>query len=118
MANNQLKINRIAIWKPAANLKDGEINVSLQPAGLKYLPENSNVYQTATQPIYRYVKNYSVKKVKFSLFVRTFSDSKAAIEAELDKTAKEISEEFARRVVSDPDYLNFEYLDKFIKEEK
>ena len=117
MANRQIKIDRIAIWRAANNLKEGEINVMKSPAGIKYLPKNSNVYKISTEPMFRYVKNYHVGDVKYSLFVRTFMDAEVRIGTELDAASETITEEYARRIITDPDVLNFEYLDIFVNEE-
>ena len=117
MANRQIKIDRIAIWRAVNNLEEGEVNVNKSPAGIKYLPKGSNVYKVSTEPMFRYVKNYHIGDVKYSLFVRTFMDAETRIETELDEASGTITEEYARRIVADPDILNFEYLDIFINEE-
>lgn len=118
MANQQIKIDRIAIWRKVSNLEEGEMNVLKSPAGIKYLPKGSTVYKISTEPMFRYVKNYTVGDVEYSLFVRTFSDAEARIETELDAASETITEEYARRIVTDPDVLNFEYLDIYINEEE
>lgn len=116
MANLQIKIDRIAIWREAQNLEEGDINVAKMPAGIKYLPKGSNVYKISTEPMFRYVKNYHVGDVKFSLFVRTFIDDETGIGAQLDQASTTITEEYARHIIADPDVMNFEYLDIFIEE--
>lgn len=121
MANNQIKIDRIAIWRPAMNLDEGVVNTQVTPPGVKYLPKGSSAYAISTEPMYRYVKNYHIGKgkniVKYSLFVRTFSDAEAAVETQMDAATETLTEEYIKKIVSDPDVLNFEYLDIYLTEE-
>lgn len=68
--------------------------------------------------MYRYAKTYKVGKTEYVLFVRTFNASTEEVEKELDKVAKEIKEDYAKKQVTGatPDY--FEYLNKYVKGEE
>lgn len=99
-------LNQIAIWSPCGAKA---INTRPSPVGERYRNQNATVYQTATQPLIRYAKDYTVKKVKFSLFVRTFSTNTVAVEAELDRYAKEITKEYALNATSGATNTHFTY---------
>lgn len=68
--------------------------------------------------MYRYAKTYTVGKTDFVLFVRTFNDDMVAIEKELDKVAKTITEDYARKQVLGAMPDQFEYLNQYVKGEE
>lgn len=117
MANQPIKIDNIALWKPAAGLRVGDINVATNPAGRSYLEKGANVYKISDKPMYRYAKNYKVGKTNFSLFVRSFRNDEK-ISSELDAAAKTIKEDDAKKILAEPDFLKFVYLDIYLKEDK
>lgn len=110
----EIIINRIAIWR--ANFSD-KFSVRQIPKNTKYLDEKSGVYVISDEVMYRYAKNYTKGKTKYCLFVRTFRDDKAGIESELDKVAKTITEDYAKKINALATIENFEYLDKYVKGE-
>jgi hypothetical protein len=75
-------LDRVAVWLPQ-NV-DGLL-VRKAPPTTAYLTKDSLVYKQATQPLYRYVKNYEVgrgkDRVKFCLFVRSFEKDEKVVEA-------------------------------------
>jgi len=99
-------LNQIAIWSPCGAK---EINIRPSPVGERYRNQNVTAYQTAAKPLIRYAKDYTVGKVKFSLFVRTFSANADAVEAELDRYAKEITKEYALNAASSASTASFTY---------
>lgn len=113
-----IKINNIALWKPAAGLKEGESHFCINPAGRTYLEKGSSVFKLSDKLMYRYVKNYKAGKTSFSLFVRTFRDEENAVIMELDAVAKKVKESEAKAMLAEPDYMKFKYLDIYLKEEK
>lgn len=103
-------IDNIALWRGKVN---NAFTVRTSAIGTRYKDKNG-ANQVAVKPIYRYAKNYTVKDGKsdlcISLFVRTFSTDAKAIEKKLDKVAKTVKPAQARKVITNPVYTAFEYL--------
>lgn len=99
-------LNQIAIWQPCGAKK---LNVRKAPIGQKYREPNGVVYKIANKPIYRYAKDYTVKKVEFSLFLRTECEDATKVEAVMDAYAKHITKEYALNATSSASIDNFEY---------
>lgn len=106
----EIIINKIAIWK--ANFHKG-YTVRKMPIGTRYQNE-SGIYCVADKPMYRYAKNYKVKKTEFVLFARSFREDKNGVETELDKVAKTITEEYAKKAIL-ASAENFEYTNNSLK---
>lgn len=111
--------NRVAVWSP--QMVDGLMTRAV-PVGSAYLTKDSMVYKQTTRKMTRYVKNYETgkgnSKVKFCLFVRSFIDDEKVVEAELDRIAKELSEECVKKSLADATFESFSYTDHYIKEDK
>lgn len=111
--------DRVAIWSP--QMVDGFMTRAV-PVGSAYLSKDSMVYKQTTRPMTRYVKNYETgegkSKVKFCLFVRSFIEDEKAVEAELDRIAKELSEECIKKSLAGANFESFVYSDYYIKEVK
>ena len=111
--------DRVAVWSP--QMVDGLMTRAV-PVGSEYLTKDSMVYKQTTRPMTRYVKNYETGKgklkVKFCLFVRSFNDDKKFVEAELDRIAKELSEECIKKSLAGATFESFVYTDHYIKEGK
>lgn len=109
--------NRVAVWSP--QMSDG-LMVRAVPIGSKYITKDSTVYKQTTQPMYRYVKNYTVGKtklkVKFCLFVRSFEEDGKFVEAELDRIAGGLSKEYVEKSLADATFESFVYTDFYINE--
>lgn len=106
----EIIINNIAIW--SATLHQG-FSVKQHPMGTIYLTKEG-LAKRANRTMYRYAKTYTVGKTDFVLFVRTFNDDMVAIEKELDKVAKTITEDYARKqTFLSPE--QFEYLNQYVK---
>lgn len=99
-------INKIAIWRAAGAKK---INVRQNPLGTQYRENDGVVYRKAEQPMYRYVKDYVVEDVKYSLILATFTDNQDLVEFCLDQTSSKISKEYALRATSSALCGMFEY---------
>lgn len=108
----EIIIDKIAIWK--ANLSN-KFTVREMPLGTRYLDETTGIYIMSDKPMYRYAKNYKKGKTTFCLFVRTYRDDKVAIETELDKIAKTITEDYAKKINNLATVQNFEYLSEKLK---
>ena len=106
----EIIIDNIALWRAKINDK---FTIKASAIGTKYQDKNGAM-QVAVKPIYRYAKTYTVKDgksdLKVSLFVRTFSTDAKAVEKQLDAAAKTIKPAQARKVITDPIYTAFEYL--------
>lgn len=85
------------------------MNVRKDPMGQKYRDPNGVVYKIANKPLFRYAKDYVVKKVEFSLFLRTDCDNEKLVEDALDTYAKQITKEFALNATARSTIDNFEY---------
>lgn len=112
-----LELNRIALWRP--KLLD---DFTIREAGAgRPVVENQIISKTKSKT-YRYAKNYSrgkgKDKIKFCLFVVSYSDDADNAEKQLDKIAKKIDIETVKEVVSESTNTNFEYTDFFLKEGK
>lgn len=117
-----LELNRIALWRP--KLLD---DFTIREAGAgRPVVENQIISKTKSKT-YRYAKNYSrgkgKDKIKFCLFVVTYSDDAENAEKQLDKIAKKITSnkidiETVKEVVSESTNTNFTYTDFFLKEGK
>lgn len=99
-------LNQIAIWKPCGAK---ELSVRKSPSGQQYRDPNSVIYKNSVNPLIRYAKDYEVKKVKFSLFLRTDCEDAEKVESALDYYAKQITKEYALKVTANTDYMYFEY---------
>lgn len=103
-------IDKIALWRGKIN---DAFTVRTSAIGTRYVDQNG-ANQVAVKPIYRYAKTYAVKdgdsELKVSLFVRTFDTDAKKIEKKLDKVAKTIKPAQARKVITNPVYTAFEYL--------
>lgn len=99
-------LNQIAIWKPFGAKK---LSVRKAPIGQQYREPNAVIYKQATKLLIRYGKDYSVKKVGFSLFLRTECEDAAKVEATLDYYAKQITKEYALQAIANASISVFEY---------
>lgn len=111
-------LDRVAIWSP--QMSDGLL-VRTAPVGTAYLTKDSMVYKQATQPLYRYVKNYEVgktKKVKYCLFVRSFEDDGKFVEDELDRIAKNLTKEVVEKSLADATFVSFVYTDEYLTQKE
>lgn len=99
-------LNQIAIWKPSGAKT---LNVRKSPVGQKYREANGVVYKVAKNPLIRYMKDYAVKKVGFSLFLRTDCENDKLVEAAMDEYAKKITKEYALSATAGASYERFEY---------
>lgn len=112
-------LDRVAVWSPKQT--DG-FSSRKGPVGQAYLTKDSMVYKQATKPLIRYAKNYTAGKgksaVKFSLFVRCFTEDGKFVESELDHIAKELPREFIAEAISGASFENFTYTDIYIEEPK
>ena len=120
---NKIELTRIALWRSVNNLPIGSIHKATSPANsLTVLPKNSKIFQNNMKPLNRYVKNYEVgkgnSKVGFALFVRTMTDDDESIESQLDAVAKKITKDEALAASQAPNYLDFNYLNEYLKEKE
>ena len=103
-------IDKIALWRGKIN---DAFTVRTSAIGTRYTDKNG-ANQVAVKPIYRYAKSYTVKdgdsELKVSLFVRTFDTDAKKVEKKLDSVAKKITPAQARKVITNPVYTAFEYL--------
>lgn len=106
-------LNKIAIWAPCGASK---LNKRLSPVGTRYLKNGDATYKTSDSPLIRYCKDYSIDKIKFSLFVRTDKENDKKVEAALDACAKELTKAQVLEYLSEGSYMDFAYLDNYVKE--
>lgn len=99
-------LNQIAIWKPCGAKT---LSIRKSPTGQKYREPNGVVYKIANKPLFRYAKDYTVKKVAFSLFLRTECDNEKLVENALDTYAKQITKEYALNATATATIDSFEY---------
>lgn len=103
-------IDNIALWRGKIN---DAFTVRTSAIGTRY-KDQKGANQVAVKPIYRYAKAYTVKdgknNLRVSLFVRTFSTDAKKAEKRLDEVAKTIKPAQARKVITNPVYTAFEYL--------
>lgn len=99
-------LNQIAIWQPCGSK---ELNIRKSPSGQQYLEPNGVVYKNSIKPLIRYAKDYEVKKVKFSLFLRTDCEDEAKVEAALDYYAAQVTKKEALEATSTASMSNFTY---------
>lgn len=102
-----ITLNQVAIWRPAGA---EELDKRLSPAGQTYYEAGNPVAKRAQEPLARYVKDYAIDKVKFSLFVRTALQNDKAIEESLDKCAKALTKAQVLECLSDCQGMDFVYL--------
>lgn len=98
-------LNQIAVWSPCLA---SSLNVREMPKGERFLMPGTVIYRISETPIYRYIKNYTIKKVKFSLFVRTTYRDDKLVEQQLDETAKKLTKEYVLNAIS-AGGMNFTY---------
>jgi hypothetical protein len=112
-------LDRVAVWLPQ-NV-DGLL-VRKAPPTTAYLTKDSLVYKQATQPLYRYVKNYEVgrgkDRVKFCLFVRSFEKDRKVVEAELDRISAELPKEYVKKELNGATFESFAYTDYYLKDKE
>ena len=106
MKRMDIVLNQIAIWQPCGAKT---LSARKSPNGEKYREPNGVVYKIANKPLYRYAKDYVVKKVGFSLFLRTDCDNAELVENALDTYAKKITKEYALNATANAYIDNFEY---------
>lgn len=103
-------IDKIALWRGKIN---DAFTVRTSAIGTRYT-DKKGANLIAVKPIYRYAKSYTVKdgdsELKVSLFVRTFDTDAKKVEKKLDSVAKKITPAQARKVITNPVYTAFEYL--------
>lgn len=99
-------LNQIAIWAPCGAKK---LNIRKTQIGEKYRQPSGVVYQTSVKPLIRYAKDYEIKEVGFSLFLRTDCEDAAKVEAALDYYASQITKEYALRATANVSNTIFEY---------
>ena len=106
-----LELNRIAIWRP--KLID-ELTVRESGAGRPFA--ENHIIKKTTAKTYRYAKNYEKKQTKFCLFVISYlADAKKA-EEQLDKIAKKIDVDDAKKIVAQSTNVSFEYTNFYLEE--
>lgn len=99
-------LNQIAIWQPCGSTA---LNIRKSPSGQQYREPNATVYKNSIKPLIRYVKDYTVEKVGFSLFLRTDCEDEKKVEQALDYYATKITKEYALQAISNADMAHFEY---------
>lgn len=99
-------LNQIAIWRPCGAK---ELNVRKSPAGRQYREPNAVVYKQSAKPLTRYAKDYTIKKVSFSLFLHTECDNAEKIESALDYYSSKITKEYALQATATATSAAFEY---------
>lgn len=99
-------MNQVAIWQPCGAKK---LNARQVPIGVKYRDPNGVIYKVTNKTLTRYAKDYSVKKVGFSLFIRTDCEDAKLVENFLNECAKHITKEYAQNAVSGASIDKFEY---------
>ena len=109
-------IDNIALWRGKIN---DNFTVRTSAIGTRY-QDKKGANQVAVKPIYRYAKTYTIKdgkeELKVSLFVRTFSTDAKKAEERLDEVAKTIKPAQARKVITNPVYTAFEYLNIYMED--
>lgn len=106
-------LDRVAVWLPQ-NV-DGLL-VRKAPPATAYLTKDSLVFKSATQPLYRYTKNYRLGKTKYSLFVRTFDEDEKKVEKELDTIAKNFTADFVKSELKSDSFESFNYTKYYLTE--
>lgn len=101
-------LNKVAIWRARNNE-----NFTKRPAplGTRYREDSSPIYKNAEKPIIRYAKDYTIQKVKYSLFLRTFCEDEKAVEKALDAVAKKLDKTYVLESTYNADFSNFTYTD-------
>lgn len=99
-------INQVAIWKACGAKK---INARKAPIGQKYREPSGVIYKIANSPLIRYAKDYTVKKVKFALFIRTNCENEKLVENYLDYCSKQLTQEYIQNAISGSSIDKFEY---------
>lgn len=120
---NKIELTRIALWRSVANLPTGSMHKSETPANTQAcLPKKGSIFQNNPKPLFRYVKNYEVgkgkNKIGFALFVRTMTEADESIESQLDAVAEKINKDDALAANSNPNVLDFQYLNEYLKEDE
>ena len=112
----EIIIDNIALWRGKIN---DDFTVRTSAIGTRF-KDQKGANQVAVKPIYRYAKTYTIKDgdsdLKISLFVRTFSTDAKKAEKRLDEVAKTIKPAQARKVITNPVYTAFEYLNIYLEE--
>lgn len=112
----EIIIDNIALWRGKIN---DNFTIRTSAIGTRYTDKNGG-HQVAVKPIYRYAKSYNIKdgdsELKVSLFVRTFDTDAKKVEKRLDEVAKTIKPTQARKVITNPVYTAFEYLNKSLED--
>lgn len=99
-------LNQVAIWRPCRAKK---LNIRKSPAGRQYREPNAVVYKNSTGPLIRYAKDYTIKKVGFSLFVHTDCEDAAKVESALDNFATQVTKDYALQATANATAAVFEY---------
>lgn len=111
---NTIEIDRIALWKQTGI---SGLTTRVHPAGTKVVERGGSILTPSTAKVFRFAKDYKTEAGLFSLFVRTYGEDSAAVEAQLDAIAQTITEEqilqVMSRIVLEPYY--FEYLDNYLE---
>lgn len=109
-----LRLDEVALWR--AKLTD-EMTVRENPIGRPY--EDNNIIKKTTSVAYRYAKNYTVDKEKFCLLIFTYDKNKKEVEKFLNKVAKSITVEKAKKANENVAmFSNFEWLNIKYKGDK
>lgn len=109
-----LRLDEVALWR--AKLTD-DMTVRENPIGRPY--EDNNIIKKTTSVAYRYAKNYTVDKEKFCLFIFTYNKNKKDVEKFLNKVAKSITVEKAKKANENAVmFSNFEWLNIKYKGDK
>lgn len=110
----EIILNKIAIWQPVGATV---LNQRMGPRDERYQTKDSPVYLTANNSLARYVKDYEVEGVKFSLFVRTLPDmDPSLVETELDEVADQITKEYALKAAANSSFDSFSYTNYYVEE--
>lgn len=109
-------IDNIALWRAKIN---DSFTVRTSPIGTRY-KDAKGASVVAVKPVYRYAKSYQIKdddsELKISLFVRTLCTDAKKVEKRLDEVAKTVKPAMARKVITNPVYTAFEYLNKYLED--
>lgn len=108
---NKLELNRVAIWRPKAI---DQLTMKTSPAGR--IAYEGHIATTTTRPTNRFAKNYGEGALRFCLFVVTYRDDSAGVEAELDAIAEAISDDIKAKAIEGATDTAFTYTNQSIKD--
>lgn len=101
-------LNKIAIWRAYGS---ETINARPAPLGTRYREVDSPIYKNANKQMVRYAKDYSIGKIKYCLFLRTFCEDIEVVEKALDSVAAKLEKTYVLENTHNADLNNFVYTD-------